>query len=84
MDSLKDENVYSLSLQGHHEDHAVETVGFEAQQRIPTSRDNIVSLESVDTYEAGRATILCFQVAGFINNNTTSLMLTGLLTGVSR
>ena len=57
---------YSLSLQGNQEDHAVETVGFEAQQRIPTSRDNIVSMESVDTYEAGRPTSLCFQVAGFI------------------
>ena len=57
---------YSLSLQGNREDHAVETVGFEAQQRIPASRDNIVSMESVDTYEAGWATSLCFQVAGFI------------------
>ena len=50
----------SLSLQGNYEDHAVETVGLEAQQRIPASRDNIVSLESVDTYEAGRATNTIF------------------------
>ena len=63
---------YSLSLQDNHEDHAFETVGFEAEQRIPASRDNIVSMESVDTYEAGRPTSLCFQVAGFIKKNWKS------------